>query len=89
MVHPTVHRGGSDFGDAETSNWVGISRVERSDPDQKMKGKMVFYDHWEPEIACFGGKSGALAARSSLRAAQVELLEGGGSGPDPLRHGPD
>ena len=55
---PTVHRGGSDVGDAETSNWVGISRVERSDPDQKMKGEMVFYDPWEPKIACFGVNRG-------------------------------
>ena len=47
--------------------------VEKSNPGKKRKGKMVFYDHWEPEIACFGGKSGALAARSSLRELKLSF----------------
>ena len=38
-----------------------------------MKGKMVFYDPWEPKIACFGDESGALAGPISLRELKLSF----------------
>ena len=83
MVHPTVHRGGSDFGDAETSNWVGIFSGRKEQPRQKKEGENGVLRSSGAKNRLFWGKSGALAARSSLRAAQVEFwrVEGRDEGP--------